>query len=291
MSDLQLHLLRYGEIGTKSLNIRKHFEDILIQNVKRLFLSEGEEVIVERKGRGRIFVHIREENSHLLSRVFGLVSYSPAEELEADIEDLKEKAVDFSNEISGSFAIRARRTGTHNFDSQDVERELGRVVLENHPDLEVDLNKPDHEFHVEIRHNTAYVFTEIDEGPGGLPLSSQGKVASYMEDRNDFVATWLMMKRGARPYVYTPGTDWSERLEPWDPNLKKIKVSDLKETLDLKFPKEVEALVVGETLQDISQIDHDGLLLRPLIGFTEQRIERTLKRIDSFVVDVDNHDL
>ncbi len=282
MSDLQLYLLRYGEIGTKSLNIRKHFEDILIQNVKRTFLYEEEEVIVERRGRGRIFAHLKDENSHLLSRTFGLVSYSRAEEVEASIDEMKEKAIEFTENISGTFAVRARRTGTHDFDSQDVERELGRTILKKDPDLEVDLDSPDHEFHVEIRHSDAYVFTDIQEAPGGLPLSSQGKVASYVESRNDFVATWLMMKRGARPYVYTPRTRWSEGLKPWDPNLKTVEVESLQETLSIEFPQEVEALVLGDTLQDLSEVDHDGLVLRPLIGFTEERIENTLQRIDAF---------
>lgn len=283
MNELKLYLLRYGEIGTKSLAIRKHFEDILIQNVKRLFLSKEEEVIIERRGMGRIFAYLKDENSHLLSRTFGLVSYSRAKEMNASMEELKEKAVEFAEDISGSFAVRARRTGTHDFDSQDVERELGRVMLEGHPGLEVDLDSPDHEFHVEIRHSSAYVFTDIEDAPGGLPLSSQGKVASYLENRDDFVATWLMMKRGARPYVYTSSTKWSDRLEQWDPNLKKISVTDLQEALSLEFPREVAALVVGQTLQDFSKIDHDGLVLRPLIGFTEERIENTMKRINTFI--------
>ncbi len=282
MSELQLHLLRYGEIGTKSLNIRRHFEDILIQNVKRLFLSEEEEVILERRGRGRIFAYLKDENSHLLSRTFGLVSYSRAEEISAEVDEMKEKAVKFADGISGTFAIRARRTGTHDFDSQDIEEELGRIALESNPDLKVDLDSPDHEFHVEIRHSSAYVFTDIQEAPGGLPLSSQGKVASYVEDRNDFVGTWLMMKRGARPYVYTPQTKWSERLERWDPNLRTVEVKDLQEALSLEFPREVDALVLGETIQNLSKVDREGLVLRPLIGFTEERIENTLQRIDTF---------
>ncbi len=285
MAKLDLYLLRYGEIGTKSPRVRSHFEDILMQNIERIFLSKSEEVITEKRGRGRIFAYTKKENSYLFSRVFGLVSYSLAEEVSSDLKDIGEKGKIFADQISGTFAVRARRVGEHDYNSQDVEREIGSVILKEDPDLTVDLEDPEHEFHVEIRHSNAYVFTKICKGPGGLPLSSQGKVAAYVESKNDFVATWLMMKRGTRPYVYHPGSKWIKKLARWDPNLKEREVKNFEEFLSLGFPKEVKALVLGETLEDHSKIEMKNVVLRPLIGLDEKRIQTILDRIEKLEKD------
>lgn len=280
MDRLNLYLLRYGEIGTKSLNIRKHFEKILIQNIERTFLKHGAEVIVERKGRGRLFAHADPEYSYIFSRTFGIVSYSRAEKISSDLEVMKEKGRNFAEDISGKFAVRARRVGDHEFDSQDVEEELGDAILNENPSLEVDLDDPDHVFHVEIRHSNAYVFTEKREGPGGLPLSSQGKVASYVETKDDFIATWLMMRRGARPYVYSSGSEWANRLDKWDPNLKMRETDDKQTFFDENFPDEVDGLVVGEDIEDVTLNRVEELIFRPLIGLTENRKENFFKKIE-----------
>ncbi len=282
--ELRPHLLRYGEIGTKSSNTRKQFEDILIDNIERTFLSRNKEVVIEKKGLGRIFAYTQTENSYLFSRIFGIVSFSPVKELSSDLEKIKSEGKKFANDVSGTFAVRARRIGEHEYTSQDVEDEVGNVILNENPDLQVDLDEPENEFHIEIRHASTYVFTEIEEGPGGLPLSSQGKVAAYIEDRYDFLATWLMMKRGARPYAFAKDKKWSKRLEKWDPNLKMIKVRSFEEMLSMDTPEEVKALVLGERLDDYSRREHDMMTIRPLIGLTEKRIEKffeTIERLES----------
>jgi len=278
--ELKPHLLRYGEIGTKSPRIRKHFEDILIDNIERTFLSRGKEVVTEKKGFGRIFAYTQHENSYLFSRIFGIISFSPVKELNADLEKIKSEGRNFAKEVTGTFAVRARRVGEHEYTSQDVKDEVGSVILNENPDLQVDLDEPESQFHIEIRHSQAYVFTEIEEGPGGLPLSSQGKFAAYIEDRYDFLATWIMMKRGARPYAFIKDKKWAERLEKWDPNLKMIDVKSFEEMLSMDIPEDAKALVVGERLEDYSRKKNDMMTIRPLIGFTEERIEKFFETIE-----------
>ncbi len=281
--DLKPHLLRYGEIGTKSPNIRKHFEDILIDNIERTFLSRGKEVITEKKGLGRIFAYTQNENSYLFSRIFGIVSFSPVKELSADLEEIEEEAKKFAEDITGTFAVRARRIGQHEYSSQDIEDKVGSSILDKNPDLIVDLDNPEHEIHIEVRHDSAYIFTEIEEGPGGLPLSSQGKIAAYIEDEYDFLATWMMMKRGARPYVFIKDNKWAERLSRWDPNLKKIEVESFEDMLSMDKPEEARALVLGEKFENYSKRRYDLMTIRPLIGFTKERIEeffKTIKRLE-----------
>lgn len=280
MPDLNLFLLRYGEIGTKSSNIRKHFEDILIQNMENTFLKKDKELITEKKGMGRIFAYTSPENSYLFSRIFGLVSYSQAERLSTDLEEVKEKGKVFANKVSGSFAIKARRIGEHDFSSQDVEAEVGDAVLQENPELEVDLDDPENEFHIEIRHSDTYVFTDKKEAPGGLPVGSQGKVATYIEDERDFLAAWLIMRRGARLYVISENPKLLERLRKWDVSLKEIDLKCCNGFSSIDYPDEVMALVLGDRLEDCSEVDVDSMILRPLVGFTEDRINRLRSRIE-----------
>lgn len=276
---MKLYLLRYGEIGTKSRNIRRNFEDILIQNIERFFLKEGEEVFINRE-RGRIFAHAEEDAAYLFRRVFGLVSFSPAVKSSSDVSEIIEEVLSLIQGWQGSFAVRCRRTGTHDFTSPEVAADVGEAVLEENPRLEVDLDDPDHEINIEIRNTDSYIFTEVYDCPGGLPLSSQGKLAAYVEDKYNFMATWLMMKRGARTYVYhPPSSDWGERLEKWDPNLRRFEKGKMEEMLNDDLPEEIEGIILGDRLEDHEKREHELPLFYPLIGFTEERVEGTLDEI------------
>lgn len=277
---MQLYLLRYGEIGTKSNNIRKNFIDILIQNIERTFLRYGNEVIIE-KERGRIYAFTDKSASNLFSRIFGIVSYSPAIETTSELSDIKREVKKFASDISGSFAVRARRVGQHDYTSPEAASEAGAAMIEKNPGLVVDLDAPDEEIYIEIRDGKAYIFQDIYEGPGGLPLSSQGKVASFIENENGFLATWLIMKRGARAYIFHgPGNEWVDELKRWEPNLKILGEGDINDFIEFAFPDELDGIVLGDTIKDVDYIDIDMPVYRPLIGFTGEMINRHLEKIN-----------
>jgi len=277
---MQLYILRYGEIGTKSDNIRRNFVDILIQNIERTFLKYGKEVFLE-KERGRIYAFTDKNSAYLFSRIFGIVSYSPVRETSSEISSIKEVAEELAPDLSGTFAVRARRTGEQDYTSPEAASEVGAAILKKNPDLKVDLDEPDHEVWLEIRGNKAYIFQEIIEGPGGLPLSSQGKVVTFIGSRDDFLATWLIMKRGARAYVYHKPDEvkWIEGLDRWDPGLKIIGQGDIKKFISYDFPEEVEGIVLGDSIDYIRHIEIDLPVFRPLIAFTEERKKEHLQRI------------
>ncbi|MGM0510336.1 MAG: THUMP domain-containing protein [Thermoplasmatota archaeon] len=287
----KLHVLRYGEIGTKGRRVRNSFESILIDNIERTFLKENQEVIIDRK-RGRLYAYCDEDSAYLFSRVFGLVTYSPAEEVSSDMEDIKDHSKKFSEGKEGTFAVRATRTGSHDYSSPQLEAEVGAAVLKDNPDLDVDLEEPDNTLNIEVRNNRAYLFTDKYPCPGGLPLGCQGKIAGYLEDENDFIATWMMMKRGARVYVFRSDDieeKLYERLDRWDPNLKMVGEGTKDGFFGKKFSENIKGLVIGQTLDDIYVGDNDHELLksdgdlpvfRPLIGFTDERIVDYLEKID-----------
>ncbi len=276
---MQLYLLRYGELGIKSRNIRRNFEDILIDNIERTFLKEKAEVFIERE-RGRFFAYVDKAYSHLFSRTFGLVSYSPAEETKASIEEMGALAKEWAKGLEGSFAVRARRIGDHPFTSPEAAAEVGSYVLNENPDLDVDLDEPDHTLYLEIRGGRAYVFSKVFEGPGGLPLSSQGKVAVWVDSEKDILAAWLMMKRGARTYVFHPkDSDIYKKLDVWDPNLRTFEYSSMEDALSSYLPKGVKGWVIGDTLNQVREVEHHLPIYRPLIGFTSSMIESNLEKI------------
>ena len=277
---MRLFLLRYGEIGTKSENVRKNFEDILVQNMERMFLNEDAEVFFERE-RGRIFAHADEEHSDIFARTFGLVSYSPVIQCSSELDDIVENGVDFAGDIGGTFAVRSRRKGGHDYNSQELAEELGEALLNANPKAEVDLDEPDYELWVEVRDRDAYIFDEIRDAPGGLPLSSQGKVAAYISSRNDLIAAWLMMKRGARAYIYhEPSCELVDELKRWDPNLRILGQGSREDFLDEDLPDYIEGIVLGERLTDYEPMKHRPPVFRPLVALSDEWIRDVLVRID-----------
>ncbi len=278
---MKLYLLRYGEIGTKSTVIRRNFELVLMDNIERMFLKEGKEVILERT-RGRIFAHADDTAENIFARIFGIVSYSPVTKVSSEIDDILEISGKIWVGKRGTFAVRARRSGTHPYTSQELAAAVGGAVLETNPGLKVNLDSPERELHVEVRDGRAYIFTEIRPGPGGLPLGSQGKVAAYVESRNDFLAVWLMMKRGARAYIIHPSASpWADMLERWDPNLRRLEVENIHGLSELKLPSQVQGMVMGETMESLCSTEYDLPIFRPLIGFNRGRISEYIEKIAS----------
>lgn len=216
-------LVRYGELSLKSRYVRRQLEDRLVTNVQEMFAANRTECIVK-VARGRLFVHADDEVAalRLVRRVFGIVSVSAAKEVPSDLDTLTKEVVAYAGPLLGagrSFAIRPRRSGTHPYTSQDLARILGKAMQDAIPGLAVRLAKPDIEVHVEVRGPRAYVFHEIVDGVGGLPLGSQGAALAHVGDEAGMVAAWLMMRRGCR--VRVAGSEPSlNALRQWDPRLE-----------------------------------------------------------------------
>ncbi len=232
-------LVRFGEIALKSRYVRRQLRDRLVANIQDLFAAEQVECITE-ADEARVYVHADDIDRArgILLRVFGIVSISPAAEAHGDAGALTTLAMEEARralEPGTTFAIRARRVGTHPFTSTDLAREIGRAVLEAHPDARVDLTHPQVEIHVEVRENRGFVFREIWPGPGGLPLGSQGRALALVDGEAGLVAAWMGMKRGCRIVVAAPrGSTEADPLRRWDAHLK---------MLDLGDPGHVEELV------------------------------------------------
>ncbi|MFX1576111.1 MAG: tRNA uracil 4-sulfurtransferase ThiI [Promethearchaeota archaeon] len=201
-------LVRYGEIGLKSLGIRRYLETLLRNHLRIMLTRSGTEYSKITRERGRFFIHTSNTQSaaHAASRVFGVVSTSPVWTTSSKPTKIVKLAKQLAPQILSegqSFAVRARRLKTHPFTSQEIATQVGAAIIEvsanKQTPISVDLDNPDVEVHIEIREKFTYLFTEIIKGPGGLPYGSQGTVVGLHSGGIDSpVAQWLMMKRGAR---------------------------------------------------------------------------------------------
>ena len=216
--DYDLIIVRYGEIGVKSPKVRRRFENKLISNIKRKLNSEIQ------INQGRIFLYPEnfDDAFEALSKVIGIVSFSPAVTTETDFKTIEKTLNKYVEDLitegsfspENTFAIRCRRVGEHEFTSQKMAGFCGSVVVKA-TGAPVDLSNPDFEFFVEVRDDKTYIFHEKIQGIGGLPVGTQGKVVALVSGGIDSpVAAFMMLKRGVEVivlhfnnYPYTGGSN------------------------------------------------------------------------------------
>lgn len=195
-------LIRYGEVHLKGLN-RPYFERKLIERIK-LALS-GLNATVKRE-QGRIYAFGIGENDNekaidMLTRVFGIHSLSPSYGVEKGWDTICRTALEvMKQEAAGgkrTFKVFARRSDKQFFmNSQSICRELGGYILDNMPELSVDIHNPEICLSVEIR-DMAYIYTKEIPCAGGMPTGTAGRGALLLSGGIDSpVAGYMLAKRG-----------------------------------------------------------------------------------------------
>lgn len=260
-------LIRVGEQSLKSEQVLRIFEKMLIRNMKEAL--KGIEYSLKRE-RSRYFIYSKDIEKVIdqLKRVFGITSISPCYETDADIEKIKILTQKIFKP-EGTFAIRARRSGNHKFTSMEIAQKVGYIIK-----AKADLDNPQNELFIECRQDSAYLFFEKNQGIGGLPLGSAGKVFAYLNNTEDLVAAWLMARRGCKVTVLSGKKELIEKLKKWHIGL------DLKCIDKILTRHEEVAIVMGEKTYNSLKKMPDMLILRPLVGFNENKINKFLKKIN-----------
>lgn len=203
-------LVRYGEIALKGPLVRGRMERNLMEAIKwklRRIIDVEEFSVV--KEDGRIFVKIPKIrdldslNNYVkeLVKTFGVVSASPAIEIDNNIFTISSVSVELVKDLVSkrkvnTFAVRARRVESYPITSKDIEKIVGQKIKES-LNLSVDLENPDLIIFIEVREKKSYIFTEVVEGPGGLPYGVEGLCISLFSGGADStLAMWLIAKRG-----------------------------------------------------------------------------------------------
>ena len=281
---VSLLLVRYCEIGLKSTPVRRRFENILKDNMLTMLAADGVEAIITFAD-ARYFIETDdiERCADSVKKVFGIASLSIVEECTSDLEDICRIAADYSvGRISEgqSFAVKARREGTHPYTSMDVGREAGSAIFLRNEKLgvKVDLTDPEKVFYIEVRNNKAYIFDSYIDGPGGLPLGSQGRVFADIHDRRGTVSAWMMMKRGCRTMVH--GDCDLELLKEYDPAIRSLTDAEIENG----SVKEILGMVKGTSLEGLDSVDvskYDVPVYFPTIGMTDAEVDDLYGQIKS----------
>jgi thiamine biosynthesis protein ThiI len=99
------------------------------------------------------------------------------------------------------FVVRVKRSGKHDFSSNDIARTVGGYMLANFPNNGVDLHDPEVTIRLELINNQLNIITNKYAGLSGFPIGTQGEILSLMSGGFDStVASYLTMKRGIKTH-------------------------------------------------------------------------------------------
>ena len=200
----EIILIKSGEIVLKGMN-RYSFENVLIKNMGRRIKDLGRFQIT--KSQSAIFVENLDDKADMslvlnrLKTVFGIAALTPACVVEKDFDVICSATKEYLRdilEVKNTFKVTARRSDkAFPMQSPEICRELGGVLLEEFPNLSVDVVNPEVTVTVEVREKGAYIHVDQLAGAGGIPVSTGGKATLLLSGGIDSpVAGYMMAKRG-----------------------------------------------------------------------------------------------
>ena len=259
-------LIKYAEIGVKGKN-RYLFEDALVKQIHhRLKNLEGKFEVT--KEAGRIYAEASEDFDYdevidALQHVFGIIGICPMVQIEDNgYEDLKAQVVKYVDDAYEdkhfTFKVVARRANKqYPVVSDQINRDLGEVILNAFPETKVNVHTPDVLLRVEVRHKIN-IFSETIPGPGGMPIGTAGRAMLLLSGGIDSpVAGWMIAKRGVTidaTYFHAP---------PYTSERAKQKVVDLAK-LVAKYTGPIRLNIINFTdiqLYIYDQCPHDELTI------------------------------
>jgi len=119
------------------------------------------------------------------------------------LDEIKVKVGEVTHhEIEGkTFVVRAKRSGTHDFRSTELEQTVGGYMLATYLANGVDLHNPEVTIRIELINNQLNIITTKHVGLAGFPLGTQGDILSLMSGGFDStIASYLSMKRGLKTH-------------------------------------------------------------------------------------------
>lgn len=223
-------LIRYGELGLKGKNMNQ-FINKLQSNLQRALANFPDVRITRSPGRLFVVLHGQDPEPVIKAcqKVFGIYSMSLAMKVENDEAAIKSAALASLQNVRNAktFKVKVRRANKdYPTTSMDMSRLLGGHLLKNTEGITVDVHNPEVEVRVEIRNDASYIYSEVIEGAGGLPVGTGGKTLLLLSGGIDSpVAAHYMMKRGVEVemiHFHSP---------PFTSERAKQKVLDLTEVL------------------------------------------------------------
>ncbi|WP_221060034.1 tRNA uracil 4-sulfurtransferase ThiI [Shewanella algae] len=200
----------YPEIMMKSKPVRMRFTKMLESNIRNVLKKVDEDAAVTRQW-DRIMVQVPKDKPQLkqvfaerLACIPGISTISQVNEYSFEtVDDIYQHALKvYADELAGkTFCVRAKRSGKHDFSSQDVERYVGGGLNQFTEAAGVRLKDPDMTIHLEINNDKLYLVERKIPGLGGFPIATQEDVLSLISGGFDSgVSSFQFIKKGSRTH-------------------------------------------------------------------------------------------
>jgi thiamine biosynthesis protein ThiI len=274
-----------GELCLKKHWTRKYYEKRLARNLKKML--KHYEVpytkLVRRHGRFYLKTASAVEAVNRLARVFGISSVSPAIETSSKLDEVIDKSLFLAGIVlkkGDRFAVKCKRVGKQGYSSADVRKLLGQRVLDEFGEklgLSVDLGNPDVTLGVEVRDDQAFLYSQVIEGVGGMPLGTQPKLVGLFSGGIDSaVGCWLVMKRGS------PVVPVHFDISPFADETTKeraLRVAEVLFSWAIGFSRKVYVVQHGENLKQIMETNrkYSCLLCKRMMYRIAERLADSLR--------------
>ena len=193
-------VVRIHEVALKGRN-RPVFIQALVKNLRRATQNLGVNDIFSEHLLIRIKVN-PDADWALIKRTIalmpGAVKFSVVRRVAADFDEIASAVSSLAAESDfNTFRISAHRSDKRfQWSSREMNVSLG-ALIEHTTGATVQLKAPDLDVHVDVLSKDAFVWSTHEEGMGGLPVGTGGKVSVLMSGGIDSpVAAWRMIKRG-----------------------------------------------------------------------------------------------
>ena len=274
-----------GELWLKKVWTRKYYEKRLARNLKKTLkhYSVPYSELVRRHGRFYLKTGSAVEAANRLARVFGISSVSPAMETSSKLDDLIDKSLFLAGIVlkeGDRFAVKCKRVGKQSYSSADIRKLLGQRVLDEFGEklgLSVDLGNPDVILGVEVRDDQAFVYSQVIEAVGGMPLGTQPKLVGLFSGGIDSaVGLWLVMKRGSPVVpVYFDNSPFADETTAE----RAYRVAEVLFSWAIGFPRKVYVVQHGENLKQILETNrkYSCLLCKRMMYRIAERLADSLR--------------
>ena len=196
-------IIRYCEIHLKGKN-KSFFEKLLVKNVKDALIG------IDYKFTAMHSRYLIEDFSasdlnkicSKLDKVAGIHTYSLAEVVENDFEQIYSAVETLCKEKNGTFKIVTNRADkTFTPDSMKTSMIIGGRILEKFGDkLKVDVKNPDFFVNIDIREDgKTFIYTDVIKALSGMPVGSAGRGILLISGGIDSpVAGYMTCRRGMK---------------------------------------------------------------------------------------------
>lgn len=281
-ADMIFIIRLFPEITIKSTPVRKRWSKKLVDNLRILarridetatVVLDWDRIVLRTKGGDQYEAPLVE----MLASTPGIAHYSRVHAYEFEtMHDIYEHTLKHWQDrlTNKTFCVRAKRSGKHDFNSNELERYVGGGLNQHTDSAGVKLKNPDETVLIEVKDQHCYIVEHRCQGLGGFPLGTQDDVLSLVSGGYDStVASYLMMRRGIKTHYCFFNLGGREH-ELAVKELAFLLWNKFGASHRVKFVSVPFEEVVAEILANISPSNMGVVLKRMMLRAAEQIMER-----------------